>query len=566
MASFKVLLCIPPDYDYNFPPLGTPALVAFLKNKGIAAEQTDLNLKYRDFLVSRILCPSLSLKEKRHLLKKIIMKKFFMEKLKNRYYSRFLYKSEYSDRLPYDNNTNSSFYFTERLLSSELLWRYLEDRAENTFYQFYENENFLDSLDKRNIDLLGISIISPSQAIPSLTLGLLVKKYLPHIHICIGGQWPTLYRRIISEKKELFKCFDSIIIFEGETSLYKLATAIKNSKDISYVPNIILKDNKPDLEKNQKEENLDLLPCPDFDGLSLDRYAGRMYDKLSLTYEASRGCYWSKCTYCVDLPLPKPLYRMKSPNLIIRDMKELRKRYKAGALMFGDPGLSPRHMLEISKQILKERVEIDWWCMARLDPGFNFQMFKLARRAGLKQINFGFESANDKVCETMHKGNKKEHSLRIIKDCSRAGIRVYLQTMLGLPKETFADSLETVDFLIANKKNISNVVFNTYYLTPSNFIYLNPEKYGIEYENNRQLPFRFFIPFKNLKGMSQKEADLLEQLYNTLLIKKDKDENSRKDINATSKGRLEFSLNGESMRANYVRNKKTKEFYFVNRK
>jgi hypothetical protein len=45
---FNVFLCIPQDYDHNFPPLGTPALCAFLKQKGIDASQTDLNLKYRD--------------------------------------------------------------------------------------------------------------------------------------------------------------------------------------------------------------------------------------------------------------------------------------------------------------------------------------------------------------------------------------------------------------------------------------------------------------------------------------------------------------------------------------
>lgn len=559
MTSFKVLLCIPPDYHYDFPPLGTPALVAFLKQKGICTEQTDLNLRYRKFLLEHISGSSLSKGEKKRALGNIL-KRFFIDKLKSRYYSKFLpgKTNKILPIMPYENYTNSSFYFAERLLSSDYLWQYLQDSSENTFYQFYEKENFLDYLDKKKVDLLGLSIISPSQVVASLTLGLLVKKYLPHIHISIGGQWPTLYRSVILQKKELFRCFDSVIAFEGETPLYKLAMAIKHNKDISSVPNIILKDNKTALNQSQKEEDLDLLPCPDFDGLSLNEY-----DKESiLTYETSRGCYWSKCAYCVDLPLPKPSYRIKNPPLIAKDIKELKKRYKADFLVLSDPGLSPRHMSEISRQILKGRIGIDWWCMARPDPGFRYQTFKLAARAGLKQINFGFESASDRVCEILHKGNKKERSLKIIKDCFDAGVKVCLQTMLGLPGETLADGLETIDFLIANKKIISDACFNPYYLTPSNPIYLDPEKYGIEYKNDPRRPFRFFTPFKNLKGMSQKEEQLLERLYNSLL-KKDKGRDRQRETRSASKGSLEFCLNRESLRINYVRDSKSKRFYFV---
>ncbi|MFZ6016558.1 MAG: hypothetical protein ACOYU0_02875 [Nitrospirota bacterium] len=174
---FKVLLCIPPDYDHNFPPLGTPALCAFLRQKGIETIQVDLNLRYRDFLAEHISQESINLEGKRLLLKPVI-KKFFTERLRGRYYSNLLLRDSdgIHPYLPYDNNTNSSFYFTERLLSSLYLWRYLEDREENTFYQFYEEDDFPEFLKEEDIRLLGISITSPSQAIAALTLGLLVKK------------------------------------------------------------------------------------------------------------------------------------------------------------------------------------------------------------------------------------------------------------------------------------------------------------------------------------------------------------------------------------------------------
>ncbi len=548
----NVLLCIPPDYDYNFPPLATPALCAFLKSNGISAFQIDLNLFYRDFLVERIQGEGLGKNEKEILLRDIL-KEFFSRKLFNRYYSPFLPRLDdgVSLSLPYDNNSNSSFYFTERLLSSKYLFRYLEDPQENTFLSFYESRGILEYLKNQKITLLGISIISPTQVVASLTLGLLVKKKLPQIHVNIGGQWPTLYRNEIIKNKSLFACFDSVIVFEGETPLLALAKALDKKASLR-ISNVIFPDTLTDYSGNHTEEHLDFLPCPDFDGLPLKRYCNSDGDGAHLTYETSRGCYWSRCAYCVDLPLPKPSYRHKSAQLVVRDMQELQKKYKAVNLMFGDPGLAPRQMLEISREIIKSDIKIDWWTMARLDPGFTRNIFDSAFKAGLKQVNFGFESASDRICGLLDKGNQQQRSARIIRDCAQSGIKVDLQTMIGLPQESLSDGLETVDFLVSNKEFIEQVTFNVYYLTPANYVYLNPRKYGIEYQK-KELPFRFFIPFKNTQGMNKFDADLLQKIYLSLVFRGRKKTDEKLKIKAQNiKRTLEFSLNGESIVLKYL--------------
>jgi radical SAM superfamily enzyme YgiQ (UPF0313 family) len=564
---FKTILCIPPDYDHNFPPLGTPALAAFLKKNGMLCSQIDLNLGYRDFLSRRVCGPFPLNRDEQLFFLEPLLRKFFAEKLQLRYYSEFLPRKNDGlfPRLPYGNNTNSSFYFCERLISSEYLSRYLEDEAENTFYQFYQDCGIIRSLQKEHIDLLGISVISPSQAIASLTLGLLVKNTIPHIHVVIGGQWPTLYRNEIIQKKDLFRCFDSVIVFEGEHALYELAKRLEHGKNFVSIPNVVTRDTVSSEAVLRKEENMDALPCPDFDGLALGDYDAGKDGQISLTFETSRGCYWSKCAYCVDLPLPKPTYRSKSVGLVVKDMQELKQRYNAHYLLFGDPGLSPRQMRQISQKIIEDRVEMEWWTMARLDPGFDRPLFDLAHKAGLKQVNFGFETASDRVSRLLDKGNERARSSRIIRDCAQAGIRVDLQTMVGLPGESFQDGMETVDFLVAHKEFIASVTFNTYYLTPCNYIYQNPAKYGIEYDRTLRLPFRFFIPFKNKDGMGMDWAYQLEKMYHSLL-------NQKSDANQgviacpseqNIKGYVEICLNGESCRLQYKREDQTENYTFI---
>lgn len=545
----NVLLVIPPDYDHNFPPLGTPALLAYLKSKGVGASQIDLNIAYREFLIGKLTGRGLSDRTKRNHLESVL-KIFFAERLNGRYYSRYLPRNGdgISPYLPYDNNTNSSFYFTERLLSSPYLNRYISDRKENTFLQFYVENGIVRRLKREKVSIIGISVISPSQAIAALTLGRLIKDSLPGIHVNIGGQWPTLFRKEIMRRKDLFRYFDSVAVFEGERPILEIARSFgKGERPVA--PNVILKDTVDDCGPEDTEFGMDELPCPDFDGLPLDMYDARSGSGATLTYETSRGCYWSRCAYCVDLPLPRPSYRHKDPRLVVDDIVKLKKRYGARFLMMSDPGMSPRQMLGISRQMIGRKVRIDWWTMARLDHGFDYGLLRTAARAGLKTVNFGFESASDRVCDIFDKGNRIKRTERIIRDCRRAGVGVGMQTMLGLPGETYSDALGTIDFLVRNKDIVSEATFNVYYLTPGNRVFRNPERYGIEHDGNRKLPFRFFTPFQNLRGMTKNEAHLVEQLYASLLTAKRLDEEAppRERRRAAAKGRIGIRLNGESV-------------------
>jgi radical SAM superfamily enzyme YgiQ (UPF0313 family) len=234
-------------------------------------------------------------------------------------------------------------------------------------------------------------------------------------------------------------------------------------------------------------------------------------------------------------------------------MKELKRRYGAQYLLFGDPGLSPRQMAEISRLLIEERVEMSWWTMARLDPGFDRELFGLARRAGLRQVNFGFESASDRVCDLLSKGNRAAVSSRVIRDCASAGIRVDLQTMLGLPGEGLQDGMETIDFLAAHKEYITHVTFNTYYLTPANHVWRDPARYGIEFEPCAQLPFAFFIPFRNTRGMDMEQAEQLEKVYRGLAAR----EQTALTPGPRTAGWAALELNGESRRLRYERDAKT---------
>lgn len=493
----KTLLVIPPKYGTDYPPLGTPSLAGYLKSKGIEVKQVDWNIEYRSY--------SDNLENN--------------DKINNSPYQQFLPNKPAYD-LPYGDNTFTSFFFTERLLSSPLLFRFISDIEHNPFHQFILEKELIEEIKKYDVALVGLSITSPSQVIFSFTLGYLLKRSNLGVHIVIGGQWVSLYRKEILKRKDFAEFFDSAVFFEGETPLFKLITELSNAGNLENVPNLIYKyKSEFTLSKHHSVEKLDELACPHFDDLPLNRYERFSEGKVSLSFETSRECYWNKCAYCVDLPYPKQGYRARNPRLVAQHIRTLLDKHSINFLIFSDPTMSPQQMLGISREIIEKGLKVSWWCFARLDKRLTKEVFELAKKAGCFAVSFGMETANQRLLDFIQKGIDLNTAKIVLRDCYESGLDVQLQMMIGLPAETREEALETINFLVENRDIIQQVTFNVYYLTPGCLIYENPIKYGI-FPQKDPVPFQFFLDFsQGENGISKKEAYSMVRLYNILMEK-----------------------------------------------
>ena len=568
----KVLLCIPPSYcyTYDFPPLGTPMLSGFLKENGFEVLQQDYNLRYLDYWKKKIfngqVPEGISTNESSVLVTELLNRLFLKKSERGYYYSHLLSPEPFG--LNYNDRTNSSFSFIEKLLSSDYLFQYIKDEKENTFLRFFLEEDVLSGIEQQKVNLVGISITAPSQVIGAFSLGYLIKKNLEDVQVSLGGQWVSLYREELKKRPEWQKFFDSFIIFEGETPLLSLATSLSRNNSLSRVPNLIYKSDSQWKESQvNSKEDLNGLACPDFEGLPLKKYTASEGKKgISLTYQTARECYWNKCVYCVDLPLPKQGYRERDMDLVISDIKKLIRSYGLTYLEISNAVFSPRQMRGLSKRILQEGMQFDWWCFCRLENGFTKEIFELAKKAGCQDIGFGLESGNQRVLDFINKGTHLEVAKRVIMDSRSSGIDVNLQVMLGLPSETLQEALDTIKFLIEHRDYISSVAFNIYYLTPACQVFLHPRLYEIDRKTYPATPFKFFHEFSHLSGeLCRERAGEFMDLYYKLL---DKKQNTHQDINPsvnfgqkedTSHYTLSLSVGGDSACLEYDFNHLTKE-------
>ena len=228
--AFKVLLCIPPAYSRLYPPLGTAALAGFLKSRGIAAFQEDLNINFFEYA-------------RRNKLRLIFSKSYINDRIKNRvyYYRDLIYKN--GPGVPFylfEKVPGAGFDFTEKLLSSKNLLRYIDDERENIFYKFFKHD-LLDRIKKERFNMVCFSITAPSQVISSFTFGRIVKSEMSDAHLVMGGQWVSLFKEELTKRAGFSAFYDYLIYSEGETPLYSLIDSIRKKRPLSGVPNLIYK-------------------------------------------------------------------------------------------------------------------------------------------------------------------------------------------------------------------------------------------------------------------------------------------------------------------------------------
>jgi radical SAM superfamily enzyme YgiQ (UPF0313 family) len=221
--------------------------------------------------------------------------------------------------------------------------------------------------------------------------------------------------------------------------------------------------------------NLDTLPIPDYTDYfkySLKPNAKIFHPKISL--EASRGCWWGRCTFCIENTKWRRLYRRKSAKKVVEEIKYQTRKYNSLDLIFCDPDVSDK--IDIFQEIKK--INLDLNISAEVTGFITRNSLKILREAGVKNIQIGIESFSNKLLKFYNKGVTLIKMIELLKWCKEFGINVSYNIIIGSPFETKKDIEEickNIDYLMFFQPPfISNFV-----VSYQSRIYHFPERYGI---------------------------------------------------------------------------------------
>lgn len=324
-------------------------------------------------------------------------------------------------------------------------------------------------------DIMGISIITPLYQ-KAITIIEEIKKINPFITIIVGGAHVTAFKEeILKECKDI----DIAIIGEGEYSFLDIV----KGKSLREIKGIVYREDKNTFLTGEREPiNLDNLPFPARHLLPMSLYKplpNQYKRKKVISMIVSRGCPYN-CIYCFESIGKK--FRIKSPEKVIEEIKEIINKYNAEEISFWDDNLmlNKKWLNKFCDLLITSKLNIIWSCYGRVNQADKFILRKM-KLAGCWNIFYGIESGNEDILKLIKKEINLEKAKHVIKWTKDAGIEVRASFMLALPSETPEKALNTINF--AKELNPDYVQFCITTPYPETELYKNVNKFGKIIEN-----------------------------------------------------------------------------------
>jgi ribosomal peptide maturation radical SAM protein 1 len=280
------------------------------------------------------------------------------------------------------------------------------------------------------------------QNVASLALARRLKRIYPQLKIAFGGancegdMGMALHR--------LFPFIDYVCSGEGDIALPVLARRVVEGRAVGDIAGIIRREDARTVAPSIPGApvfDLDSLPEPDFDDFLKQRATLSMQDQpgLCALIETSRGCWWgqkSHCTFC-GLNGSTLQFRVKSPERAVAEFASLAERYQPEIIEAVDNILDMRYF----RDVLPRLVEMDLGVRVFYETKANLRrdQVRLAREAGIEQIQPGIESLNSHVLKLMRKGVTAMQNIQLLRWCAEYMLEPGWNLIAGFPGEHASD-------------------------------------------------------------------------------------------------------------------------------
>jgi len=225
-------------------------------------------------------------------------------------------------------------------------------------------------------------------------------------------------------------------------------------------------------------QDLDDLPHPARGLLDLDRYCVKKQRATMLI--TSRGCPHG-CAYCSTHLVMGTVFRGRSPEGIIHEMRECRQRYGITAFDIEDDNFTfdkarAKRLLSLIVdtfgQGCLQLTAMNGVSFAALDG----ELLRLMQRAGFQEVNLSLVSVDPVIKEEMQRPQGMAGFHEIAAEATGAGLNVIAYAILGMPGQTIGEMVRTLIYLMGRRVLIGPSV---YYPTPGTPLFQRCQQGGL---------------------------------------------------------------------------------------
>lgn len=278
-----------------------------------------------------------------------------------------------------------------------------------------------------------------------------IKNQWPDKYLVIGGVHATL-----KPSEVIRDSFDAVCIGEGEYPVLELVAQIGANNIPHGIANLWIKSSDGGIERNPPRpflQDIDSLPFPD---RTIWTSWMKKHPDTELAVLLGRGCPYG-CTYCCNHALrkiaPGKYVRFRSPENIIKEVAFLHATYPTRSRIYFEVesiALNKVWLIEFCKQLEAFNATIQnfisYNCNFRISPqSIDEKIFLALKKANFVKINIGLESGSERIRrEILKRDYSNRDFLDITAMARKAGLKVNIYNMIGIPGETYDDYMETV--------------------------------------------------------------------------------------------------------------------------
>lgn len=319
-----------------------------------------------------------------------------------------------------------------------------------------ENRNLNYWLSQYEPQFLGISGTTHTR-FESFNLAKEAKRFNQEIITIYGGVHATF--TALDTLKNI-KEIDIVLRGEGERTLLELIRVFKMGRKFLKIEGLSYRDNGKIIENPMAGRlNLDSLPGPAYHLLDMKKYSLNMefVKKRGISLITSRGCL-ARCSFCSASRMFNHQITTRSAKNVLDEVEYLFKEYGFEGIKIFDSTLTidKKHINSLCGEITGRGLIFPWECEIRIGT-VEQKLLEKMKKAGCYYVNFGIESASQRVLDLMRKGITIKQAEELLKLCYGLGIKTKVFFSFGHIGETTADVQKTFEFIDKHQHLITTV-------------------------------------------------------------------------------------------------------------
>ncbi len=313
---------------------------------------------------------------------------------------------------------------------------------------------------------LGISLVTGPMIRETVELARAVKAWNRDFPVVLGGWHPSL----LPEQTLGAYGVDVVVRGQGEDAITEIARRFEEGGTLEGIQGIAYKhDGKLIFNSERPLKPIADLPPKAYHLADFDAYE-RLCGRRWAMYTSSLACPFN-CSYCTNAGVYGRKWNALPAEQVVEETVDLTTRYHLEMLWIVDDNflVDLDRALQIGEGLIRAGAHFQWSIQAttNLTARLTEQNLLLLRRAGLRQVCQGVDSASPKILKLMNKTFQDFDSIyQSAERCLKAGIRPSFNIIFGYPGEGVKERQQTIQFIMDVCRRFPGAEFWTNIFTP----------------------------------------------------------------------------------------------------